>query len=64
MMIEKLTLLALVLETNILKSAELFNDFAAQKFVVCAALTIIQILLIRYSFQVWSQGYIDNPHCF
>lgn len=48
MMIEKLTLLALVLETNILKSAELFNDFAAQKFVVCAALTKIQILLIRY----------------
>ena len=63
-MIEKLTLLAWVLETNFPKSAELFNDFAAQKFVVCAALIKIQILLIRYSFQVYSQGYIYNCHCF
>ena len=48
MMIEKLTSLAWVLETNFPKSADLFNDFATQKFVVCAALTKIQILLIRY----------------
>jgi len=63
-MIEKLTSLASVLETNFHKSAELLIDFAAQKFVVSASLTKIQILLNHYSFQVYSQGYIDNRHYF
>jgi len=61
MMVEKLTSLAWVLETNFPKSAELF---AAQKFVVCAAFIKIQILLNHYSFQVYSREYIDIRHYF